>query len=97
MKFYIVANIRLIDPERFAIYSRCVDQLLPLYGAQFIVRGGNSEVIDGDWQPDRLVVIEFPSRDAFQRFHDDPDYQAVVPIRQAASHASLVLVEGWPA
>lgn len=97
MKVYIVASIRIIDMERFSIYGQRVAELLPIHGGRFIIRGGDSQVIDGDWEPDRIVVIEFPSRQAYQAFHDDPAYQEVVPIRQSASHASLVLVEGTAA
>ena len=58
------------------------------------MRGGATESIEGDWLPKRLVVIEFPSREAAQRWYDSPEYQTIVGIRHEAAETRMILAEG---
>ena len=96
MKVYIIGNLEILDLDRFLVYSRRVRELLEGYGARFLVRGGNHQPVQGDWQAHRLIVIEFPSRDVYDRFNASADYQAIIPIRQESSRGSLVVVDGVP-
>jgi len=64
------------------------------YGGRFIVRGGEAEVLEGDWQPGRLVVIEFPDLETARRFYSSPEYQAIIGFRHRAARSRMVLVEG---
>jgi uncharacterized protein (DUF1330 family) len=64
------------------------------YGGRFLVRGGATEMIEGDWLPGRLVIIEFPSKDAAHRWYDSPEYQAIVGIRHEAATARIIVTEG---
>jgi uncharacterized protein (DUF1330 family) len=66
------------------------------HGGRFIVRGGAHETLEGDWQPRRIVVLEFPSAGDAKRWHGSQEYAAAMAMRQRASTGSLVLVEGAP-
>jgi len=59
-----------------------------------LVRGGASETLEGDWQPKRLVVLEFPSVDAAKAFYHSEQYKPLLDMRKKAGHSNLVLVEG---
>lgn len=90
----MIADVEVTDPERYADYSAEVEATLEPHGGRFLVRGGATETIEGDWLPERLVIIEFPSMDAAHRWYDSPEYQAILGIRHQASRARLILTDG---
>jgi uncharacterized protein (DUF1330 family) len=94
MSAYVVGDITVTDPERYADYSAHTEATLEPFGGRFVVRGGASEVVEGEWAPGRLVVIEFPSMEAARAWYASDAYRAILPIRQEASIGGLVLVEG---
>ena len=63
-------------------------------GGKYLARGGTHKVHEGDWEPRRIVILEFPSVQAFESFYDGPIYRGLKPIRNACSSARLVSVEG---
>jgi uncharacterized protein (DUF1330 family) len=95
MPAYIVGDITVTDPDRYKDYTAHTESSLEPFGGHFIVRGGASDVLEGDWQPGRLVVIEFPSAQAARDWYASDRYREILPIRQEASTGSLVLVEGY--
>jgi uncharacterized protein (DUF1330 family) len=77
------------------------DQYRPLaaasiarFGGRFIVRGGKVDLLEGEPQPERIVVIEFPDADIARRWYSSEEYQTALKIRQAASRGRVLLVEG---
>ncbi len=68
--------------------------MIAAHGGRFLVRGGAVEAREGAPPAGRVVVIEFPDMEAARRFYDSPGYQAILPLRQAASQGRLFLVEG---
>jgi len=94
MPAYVIADVEIADAERYAEYSVEVPATLEPYGGRFLVRGGATEMIEGDWLPKRLVIIEFPSMEAAHRWYDSPEYQAILGIRHEAATARLIFAEG---
>jgi uncharacterized protein (DUF1330 family) len=94
MPAYVIADVQVNDAERYADYSSRVSATLEPYGGRFLVRGGANETIEGDWLPERLVIIEFPSIDAAHGWYDSPEYQAILGIRHDAATARLILADG---
>ena len=94
VKGYWVAHVSVDDPEVYEGYRRANAVAFAKYGAQFIVRGGEAEVREGEARP-RTVVIEFPSFAAARACFDSPEYQAAKALRDPVSSADLVIVEGW--
>jgi uncharacterized protein (DUF1330 family) len=94
MSAIIVVDITVHDAEKYAEYVKQVPVLIERHQGKYLVRGGEVEVIEGSWEPQRLVILEFPSASLAQAFLGDPDYQPVAEIRHAAASTNLILVEG---
>lgn len=94
MAVYVIANVTVTDPERYAAYSAGVPASLAPYGGTFLARGGAVEVKEGSWQPRRLVIIQFESMERFRAWYEGPEYAAIKPIRQQAAESDLVVVQG---
>ena len=94
MPAYVIADIEVHDPDSYKEYAARVQATLDPFQGRFLVRGGHTETLEGDWQPQRVVVIEFPSADHARGWHDSPDYVKAMEIRHRASTGSLILAEG---
>ena len=94
MPVYVIADGRAPDPSKLAEYRRRNAALVPAHGGRFLVRGGDHEVLEGSWQPGRLVIMEFPDREAARAWYDSPEYVEVRSQRQANGETDMVLVEG---
>jgi uncharacterized protein (DUF1330 family) len=93
-KAYLVVDARSTDPERMVEYRRLSSIAVEKFGGRFLVRGGAYEVLEGQWQPQRLVVIEFDDREKAKAFYDSPEYVAAREARAGVSSFDMVLVEG---
>lgn len=94
MPAYVIADVEVSDPERYGEYSAQVAATVERHGGRFLVRGGATETIEGDWLPTRLVIIEFPLMDAAHGWYDSPEYQRILGLRQEAATARLILADG---
>jgi uncharacterized protein (DUF1330 family) len=94
MPAYLIAEITVHDPVGFEEYRKQVPATIAAYGGRYIVRGGSSEVVEGAWQPERLVVVEFPSMARAKQWYASAEYQAVLPLRTKASTGNAIFVEG---
>jgi len=94
MSAYMIVDVDIRDPSKFEDYKRQVPALIARHGGEYIVRGGDLEVLEGDWIPTRLVIFRFPSLEAIHAFFDDPDYQRLKALRQRVSTMSVVAVAG---
>ena len=96
MTAYVIADIDVHDQEAYREYGALVPGTLKPHGGRFLVRGGAHETLEGEWQPRRMVVLEFPSVGDAKRWYESQEYAAAMAMRQRASTGSLVLVEGRP-
>jgi uncharacterized protein (DUF1330 family) len=94
MAAYVIADIDVKDPDRYAEYRRMVPPTIAKYGGRFLARGGAVESLEGPWQPKRTVILEFPSVDRARAWWDSPEYAPAKALRRATSEGSLVLLEG---
>jgi uncharacterized protein (DUF1330 family) len=94
MKGYIIADVEIHDPGVYEAYKAAVPATLEAYGGRFIVRGGETEVLEGDWQPKRIVVLEFDSPEQARAWYESEEYRDPKALRQRTSTASLILVSG---
>lgn len=92
-KGYIIGHITVTDPDAYKEYVIKDTPILQGLGGRFIIRGGQSEVVEGE-SYERHVVIEFPSYAAAQAAYNDPEYQEVLKIRQRTAKSTIILVEG---
>lgn len=94
MNAYIIADVTINDPVRYEDYKKLTPGSLAPFGGKFIVRGGATEVLEGDWAPGRLVVIEFPSREKAKAWWSSDGYAPAKALRQATAYTKMLLVEG---
>ena len=95
MSAYAVVNVReIVECPEMTEYRARVQATLDLHGGRFLVRGGVLEVREGEWQPERLVVIEFPSIEHARAWYDSDIYREAKKLRQRHSTGTLLLVEG---
>lgn len=94
MSAYVIAEMEVHDPERYEQYKDGVPATLEASGGRFVVRGGEVEHLEGDWQPKRVVVIEFDDLAALKAWWDSPDYRQVKKLREGAATLSVIAVEG---
>ena len=91
---YIIANVSITDAAQYEQYKKLSSLAMQTYGAEVCVRGGAIEVMEGDWQPERLVVLKFPSAEQARRFEASPEYASARAARQGAAFMRMLLVEG---
>jgi uncharacterized protein (DUF1330 family) len=93
-KAYIIGEVNVHNPEGYGPYGQKVPDTVAQYGGKYVVRGGTLTQLEGKSQGTRRVVIEFPSRAAAQAWYQSPQYQALLPLRQAHSEGHIALVDG---
>ena len=94
MKGYVIAIVDVKDPEGYAVYSKQVPATIEKYGGRYLVRGGKTEVREGEWPGPRTVILEFPSLARALEWYESPEYKPLRPIRQANSTAHFAFFEG---
>ena len=91
---YIIARVEVLDPAAYERYTVRSPAAIAAHGGRFIVRGGPVEALEGPEENRRVVVIEFPSRDAAAIFYRSVEYQEIVGLRHASAISELILVDG---
>jgi uncharacterized protein (DUF1330 family) len=94
MPAYIIADDTVTDATTMDEYRKQVPGTLAQYGGRFLVRGGAHETLEGDWRPNRLVVLEFPSLEQARRWYDSQEYAGPKALRLEAGRTNLVVVDG---
>jgi len=95
MPAYVIASVTdARDAEKLAEYRRGNTDVVAAHGGRFLVRGGPHESLEGDWDPVRLVIMEFPDADAARAWYGSDGYAPLRELRQSASDTDIVLVEG---
>ncbi|MET3906840.1 uncharacterized protein (DUF1330 family) [Bradyrhizobium sp. S3.3.6] len=94
MKAYLVLDLSVNDVAGFKTYIAEIPALIAKHSGRYIVRGVEPTTIEGDWAPERLVIIEFPERKKAQAFLDDPDIQDLFKLRHATTTSKLLLADG---
>lgn len=94
MAGYVIAIVDVMNAEGYQEYSRQVPATIAKYGGRYLVRGGKTEVREGDWPGSRTVILEFPSLARALDWYDSPEYAPLRPIRHANSRARIAFFEG---
>jgi uncharacterized protein (DUF1330 family) len=94
MPAYVIVETDIHDPEQYERYKAASPAAVAGGGGRFVVRGGELAVLEGEWQPKRLVVLEFEDLEAAKRFYESEEYQEVKKLRDGAANLNMVAVEG---
>ena len=94
MAAYIIVDVSITDPAEYEAYKKLTPAAIAAFDGKFIVRGGQTETLEGDWQPERIVVLEFPSAERAKAWWNSDIYSAAKLIRQRAAKTKMIVVEG---
>lgn len=94
MSAYVIFDVEIRDPARYQDFMNGVKPALEAAGAKYLARGGPHKVYEGDWEPRRIVLLEFPSIQAWEDFYHGQVYQGLKSVRDECSSARLVGVTG---
>ena len=95
MSAYLFANVEVTDAAGYEQYRQRVSATIEAHGGRYVVRGGATEVLEGDWMPKRLVILEFPDMARLKAWYHSPEYRPLLELRQRTTTSTLVAVEGF--
>jgi uncharacterized protein (DUF1330 family) len=94
MPALIIVDIEVTDPVLYEDYKRLASAAIAAHGGRYLVRGGRSEVLDGEWTPRRLVVLEFDSFEKAKAWRESPEYAEAKQVRERCARSNMIVVEG---
>lgn len=94
MPVYAIFDIAVTDPERYEDYKKLAPPAIAACGGKYLARGGQLDVLEGDWNPSRIVVLEFPTAEQAKAWIDSPEYREARALRHATATTNAILVEG---
>ncbi len=94
MAAYVIADVEVTDEELFEKYRSLVPATIEAYGGEYIVRGGASEVVEGDWTPNRTVIIKFDTFEQAKAWHSSHEYADPKQMRIDSTNSSVIIVDG---
>lgn len=94
MSAYMIVSQNLKDPAAYEAYKAAVPAIVKRHGGEYLVRGGAHEVLEGTWDPKRLVLFRFPDKASVHAFLNDPEYAPFKKLRQQIADTDVVVVDG---
>jgi len=94
MPAYVVLDVEVQDPKVYERYKELAPPAIAAYGGRYLARGGRTQTMEGEWQPSRLVILEFPTAEKARAWWDSPQYSAAKKLRQSCARTEMVLIEG---
>ena len=94
MPAYIIVEISIYDPKGYEEYKKLAPASIAAFGGEFLIRGGKTETLEGDWTPERIVVVEFPDMETAKKWWNSPEYAPAKNIRLITAKTKMILAEG---
>ena len=94
MAAYVIVETDVTDPEQYEQYKAASPAVIAAGGGRFLVRGGELAVLEGEWQPSRIVVLEFEDLEAAKRWYESEAYQEAKQLREGAASFRAIVVQG---
>ena len=94
MSAYVLVDVHITDPAQYEKYKPLAAPTVTVYGGRYLARGGAVEILEGEWQPGRLVILEFPDVAKAKAWLDSEEYRAAKAIRHAAATSNMVVIAG---
>ena len=94
MPAYVIVEIEIVDPVGYGEYKKQAAAIVHQHGGKYIVRGGRTEVLEGDWNPKRIVVLEFPTMERAKQWLNSEEYREPCKMRHRTAKTNMILVEG---
>jgi uncharacterized protein (DUF1330 family) len=90
----MIVDAKTKDPDKYTQYIAKVAEIAAKYGGRYLARTNKIEPLSGDWKPERMIILEFPSADNIHRWLESAEYQAIAPLREAGSDTRAVILDG---
>jgi uncharacterized protein (DUF1330 family) len=94
MPAYLIVENDVIDPGKYQEVIRLTPPTVALYGGEYLARGGETETLEGGWQPRRIVIIKFESMERARAWWDSPEYRPARDLRRQTAITRMILTEG---
>lgn len=94
MPAYVIVQITVEDPVAYERYKELAPPAIAAYGGRYLLRGGSVKPLEGNWNPSRFVILEFPDSDSAQSWWDSEEYAEGKALRQKSAKTEMILVEG---
>ena len=94
MAAYVIVEIKVKDPVAYENYKKLTPASIAAFGGRFIARGGQTWALEGDWKPERMVMLEFPNAERAKEWWNSNAYSEAKSIRQRSAETKMILVEG---
>ena len=94
MAAYVVVDITIRDPATYERYKELAPASIGAYGGRYLVRGGTTTPLEGEWRPARFVILEFPSAERARAGWHSPEYAPAKALRQSCAQTAMLLVDG---
>jgi uncharacterized protein (DUF1330 family) len=94
MTVYTISDVAILDDGDAATYRAHAQDSIAKYGGRYIVRGGAISSVEGEWLPEAIVIVEFPSMERARQWYTSPEYAEALKVRQTALRRNLIFVEG---
>jgi uncharacterized protein (DUF1330 family) len=94
MPAYVIVEIDIVDPAGYEEYKKLAGATVDKYGGKYVVRGGKTEVLEGDWKPKRIVVLQFDSVQHAKDWLNSEEYREPRKMRHRTARTNMILVEG---
>ncbi len=94
MPAYVIVDINVTDPEGYSQYKELAPASIAAYDGKYLARGGKTEVLEGNWSPTRLVILQFPTVDRAKQWLDSVEYSAARALRQKTAKSNMVVIQG---
>ncbi len=94
MPAYVVVDIQVNDPAGYEDYKSLAPPSIAAHGGKYLARGGKTEVLEGDWSPSRLVILQFEDIEQARKWLNSPEYSAARALRHKTATTNMVVIEG---
>lgn len=94
MAAFVIVEISIHDHKEYEEYKKLTPAAVAAFDGKFIVRGGQTETLEGDWEPERIVVLEFPTVERAKEWWDSDIYSKAKEIRQRSARTRMIVVQG---
>jgi uncharacterized protein (DUF1330 family) len=94
MPAYVAVDITIKDQDTYERYKLLAPPAIAKYGGRYLVRGGTTTTLEGDWTPGRFVILEFPTAEKAKQWWDSPEYAEAKALRQSCADTQMVLLDG---
>ena len=95
MSAYMIIEVEVLDQETYGEYMERIPATVAQYGGRYVIRSSQVAPLTGDWHPERLIAVEFPSMEQMTRWNASPEYQALAPLRVQSTRTRAIAVEGY--